>query len=240
MKIIEKLKVKNADIFGEKPVTIAFLGDSVTQGCFECYFDENGVIQTVFDAKSAYPTRVKEILGLLYPKAQLNLINSGISGDNAVIGNGRFERDVAPFSPDLVVVSFGLNDSCGGADNLKNYTDALESIFGKVSSIGAECVFVFQNTMNVKVSPHLKEEREQKLAKDFAKIQNEGGLRAYRDAARRAADKHGVAFIDIYSAWEKMNDSGVDTTDLLANYYNHPKREFHYYTAIKIVEKLFE
>ena len=240
MKIIEKLNAKNADIFGKKPVTIAFLGDSVTQGCFECYFDENGVIQTIFDTKSAYPTRVKEMLGLLYPKAQINLINSGISGDNAVIGNDRFERDITPFDPDLVVVSFGLNDSCGGVENVKNYTDAIESIFKKVKAIGAECIFVFQNTMNTKVSPHLKEEREQKLAGTFEKIQNGGVLKVYRDEAKKAAKKHGVAFCDMYSVWEKMGESGVDTTDLLANYYNHPKKEFHYYTAIKIIEKMFE
>ena len=240
MKIIEELNAKNSDIFGKKPVTIAFIGDSVTQGCFECFFDENGVIQTVFDTKSAYPTRVKEILNILYPMAQINLINSGISGDNAVNGNERFERDVAPYSPDLVVVSFGLNDSCGGVDNIKNYTDALESMFNKVKNIGAECIFVFQNTMNTKVSPHLKDEREQKLADTFKEIQNGGVLRAYREAAKKAADRCGVVVCDMYSAWEKMIDSGVDTTDLLANYYNHPIKEFHYYTAIKIVEKMLE
>ena len=116
MKIIEKISKKNKDIYGAKPVTIAFLGDSITQGCFECYFDENGV-QTVFDAKSAYPARIKEILNTLYPSAQINIINSGISGDNAVNGNNRFERDIAPFHPDMVVVSFGLNDSCQGVEN---------------------------------------------------------------------------------------------------------------------------
>ena len=95
MKIIEKIAKKSADIYGAKPVTIAFLGDSVTQGCFECFFDEVGV-QTVFDAQSGYAQRVKEILNTLYPNAQINIINSGISGDNAVNGNNRFERDIAP------------------------------------------------------------------------------------------------------------------------------------------------
>ena len=36
--------IANVDVvqnmFEEKPVTIAFLGDSVTQGCFECYFTD--------------------------------------------------------------------------------------------------------------------------------------------------------------------------------------------------------
>ena len=129
MKVIEKIAKKSQNIYENAPVTIAFLGDSVTQGCFECYFDENGVIQTVFDAKSGYPTRIKEILNTLFPSAQINIINSGISGDNAVNGNDRFERDVASFHPDLVVVAFGLNDSTGGKEKAEQYTTALKSIF---------------------------------------------------------------------------------------------------------------
>ena len=37
MKIIEKLRARQEDIYAAKPITIAFLGDSVTQGCFEIY-----------------------------------------------------------------------------------------------------------------------------------------------------------------------------------------------------------
>ena len=240
MDLIRKLDLKNKDIYGAKPVTIAFLGDSVTQGCFECYFDENNTIQTVFDAKSGYPTRVKEILNILYPSVQINVINSGISGDSAPNGSNRFERDIAPFNPDLVVVSFGLNDGCQGRGKVKNYTDALESIFAKVKALGAECVFVFQNIMNTKVSPQLKEKREQYLAAYFAEIQNRGDLDFYYEKAKETALKCGVKFCDVYSAWKKMQEGGVDTTDLLANYYNHPIRQFHYYTAIKIVETIFE
>lgn len=239
MKVIEKISAKNQDIFGQKAVTIAFLGDSVTQGCFECYFDEKG-IQTVFDGKSSYSSRLKEILYILYPSAQVNIVNAGLSGDNAINGDKRFERDIEPHKPDLVVVSFGLNDACRGADKVNEYSNAIESIFEKTKKIGAECIFVFQNMMNTKVSPFLKEEREQTLAKSLAKLQNEGVLDIYHDAAKKSAQKCGVKFCDIYSAWKKMSDSGVDTTALLSNYYNHPIRQFHYYTAIKILETMFE
>ena len=44
MQIIEKLN-KKQDIFGGKPVTLAFLGDSVTQGCFENYIKTDGGIK---------------------------------------------------------------------------------------------------------------------------------------------------------------------------------------------------
>ena len=179
-------------------------------------------------------------MNILYPSAQINVINSGISGDSAPNGNNRFERDITPFNPDLVVVSFGLNDGCQGRDKVKKYTDALESIFAKVKTLGAECIFVFQNIMNTKVSPHLKEKREQDLAAYFAEIQNRGDLDFYYEKAKETAERCGVKFCDVYSSWKKMQEGGVDTTELLANYYNHPIRQFHYYTAVKIVETIFE
>ena len=238
MKIIDKIRNKALNLYGENPVTLAFLGDSVTQGCFECYFDEQG-IQTVFDVKSSYSTRIKEILNILYPSVQINIINSGISGDNAPNGAKRFERDIVPYQPDLVVVSFGLNDACSGIENVARYTEALREIFEKVKALNAECIFVFQNTMNTKVSCHLKEKREQELAKGFAEIQNRGDLKYYCEQAKKVAEEYGVTFCDLYTVWDRMIESGVDTTELLANKYNHPIRELHYYIAIKIVEKMF-
>lgn len=46
MKILEKFQNKQKNLIINAPVTIAFLGDSVTQGCFECYFDQNNNVQT--------------------------------------------------------------------------------------------------------------------------------------------------------------------------------------------------
>ncbi|MDY2841861.1 MAG: SGNH/GDSL hydrolase family protein [Candidatus Borkfalkiaceae bacterium] len=143
MEIISKINKKNGNIYEKNSITIAFLGDSVTQGCFECYFDDNGV-QTIFDSNSAYPTRVKEILNILYPSAQINIINSGISGDNAVNGNNRFERDVAPYKPDLIVVSFGINDACGGKENIGKYVEAL--IYLKKQRTSVRNVFSYFRT----------------------------------------------------------------------------------------------
>ena len=147
MRITQKISNKNNDLLGQKPVTIAFIGDSVTQGCFECYFDNDGKVQTVFDYANSYPVKVRETLNLLYPSAQINIINSGISGDSAPSGASRFDRDVAPYNPDLVVVSFGLNDACAGKDYVENYTSALKTIFEKTKNLGAECIFIFQNMM---------------------------------------------------------------------------------------------
>lgn len=240
MKIVEKLNAKQ-DIYGEKPVTIAFLGDSVTQGCFECYIKEDGKIETVFDYKSSYSTRFREILGILYPSVQVNIINSGISGDGTENGKTRIDRDILPFSPDLVVVSYGLNDACNGLEKLDNYRRNMKEIFKKVSSGGAEVIFLTQNAMNTKKSCHLRgDDLLTKTALMTANIQNDGIMKAYMDAAREEAIKSGVKVCDIYPMWEKMIAGGIDTTELLANKINHPIREIHYYMAMKLLETIFE
>jgi len=240
MNIIEKIKEKNNNISGAPPITIAFLGDSVTHGCFDCYFDERGRIQTYFDAKSAYSAHVKEMLNIMYPAAQINIINSGVSGDSARGGNTRFERDVAPYSPDLVVVSFGLNDAGGGMGKIDEYKQNLAEIFDKVATLGSECIFLTENMMCDRVSCHLTGERARGLAENLARTQNSGTLKAYFEAAKSVAAMHGVRVCDIYSVWEKMSSSGVDTTELLANKYNHPLPKLHVYTAIKLVETMFD
>ena len=48
MNILKKIRAKQADLFAP-PVAIAFLGDSVTQGCFEVYLTSEGAVQTVFE-----------------------------------------------------------------------------------------------------------------------------------------------------------------------------------------------
>ena len=240
MKIIEKLNAKNKDIKNAPPITIAFIGDSVTHGCFECFWIGDGNLDTRYDASSAYATRLWEMLHVLYPKAQINIINSGVSGDNARGGNARFERDVANYSPDLVVISFGLNDAGGGDDNLPRYRENLAAMFEKTAATGAECIFLTENMMCTKVSCHLPDEKSKALAEYLSRTQNSGMLKKYFDAAKEVAAAHGVTVCDIYSAWEKMNAAGVDTTELLANKFNHPIETLHYYTAIKLIETMFE
>lgn len=240
MKIIEKLKAKSRDIYGKSSVTIAFLGDSVTQGCFECYLTSETTLETVFDYKNAYSTRLREILNVLYPKTQINIVNSGISGDNATNGANRYERDISEYSPDLVVVSYGLNDSGAGRDGVKAYGDALSTIFEKVKKDDAECIFLTQNYMCEKTSPHLRDDLFVRLSEKFANTQCDGILDIYFAEAKKRCRDAGVRICDVRSAWEKMSTGGVDVTELLANKLNHPVREMHYYMAIKLIETMFD
>ena len=242
MKILEKLSKKHRNMYGHESVTVAFLGDSITQGCFECYFDKNDGIETVYDYKSAFSTRFRELLNILYPNVQVNIINSGISGDAALGCLRRLERDVLRFSPDLVVINSGLNDCVmGGEEKLQAYGDALKTIFEKCKESGAECIMLTECMLNDEVSPQLlSDSRMVEYAERFMKAQNSGLLDKYFDKAKDAAREAGVPVCDQYAIWKLMNKSGVNTTELLANKLNHPIREWHYYIAIKLIETIFE
>lgn len=239
MKIIEKILEKQSNLYKSQPVTIAFLGDSVTQGCFECYYTSETTLETVFDYNSAYSTHVREILNILYPSVQINIINSGISGDNAINGLSRIDRDVLSYHPDLVVVGFALNDSCVGESGIENYYNAMSEIVRKIHASGAECILLTPNMMNTKKSCHLQGELFLNLADTFSKVQNNGILTRYVDVIRMIAKESGVALCDIYKSWQAMETGGVDTTELLANKFNHPIRQMHYYIAIKLIETMF-
>jgi lysophospholipase L1-like esterase len=235
--IIKKIKAKESDMRASAPLTFAFLGDSVTQGCFECYVDLNGKIQTEFDYGNAYSTKLRRMLASLFPNVQINIINSGISGDNAAGGRKRLERDVLKHEPDLVVVGFALNDAfVGGRAGIDKYKEDLRYIINGIKERGAECIVLTPNMMCTSVSPHLKDKPCADLAAELAKVQNGGVLDLYAEAEREVAAECGATVCDVYSKWIAMRDAGANITELLSNKLNHPTRELHEMTAMMLLD----
>jgi len=240
MQITKLLAAKNQAIYEHKNPTIAFLGDSVTQGCFECYFENTGNVETIFDQAHAFSSYVSQILSMLYPKARVNIINAGISGDNAPNGSRRLERDILPFQPDLTIVSYGLNDSNSGLDNMPKYVEALQEIFTRLHDAGSEVIFMTPNMMNTEISPHLSTQQLRPIAETCMKTQLDDILAQYLDAAVRTAVSCGVTVCDVYGKWKCLADNGVRTTDLLSNHINHPTREMNWLAAYSLVECMFQ
>ena len=136
-------------------------------------------------------------------------------------------------------MSYGLNDRTGGKEGLGKYITALEEIFSQLKEKNIETIFLTQNYMNTKTSPHLKDELFINLSKTFADdVQNNGILKNYFEAAKESCIKYEVRICDLYSVWEQLDKAGVDVTELLANKLNHPIREIHYYMAMKLVETM--
>ncbi len=240
MKFLKKLAEKSINLHADAAVTVVTFGDSVTQGCFECYRNGEKTVETEFDPQNAYSQKFVHILRTLYPRAQINLVNSGISGDSAVNAVSRLERAVLRYTPDVVIVCFGLNDSTRGVEGIGMYAEALRKIFTAIKESGSECIFMTPNMMNTYRNMHLLDEVSIGLAPIFAKLQNEGIIDQYVDAARGVAQECGVRVCDAYARWKKMHSAGVDTTALLANYLNHPTREMHWLFANALIDTVFE
>lgn len=234
MKFVECLKIKTEDNLGNRTPIIAFLGDSVTQGCFELY-DQDGKMEVVFDGSHAYSEKVKKILGMLYPQAPVATVNFGVDGDSAVEGARRFRRDVLSCNPDLLVVCYGLNDSNEDKEGILTYKKALKEIFTEAKKAGIETIFMTPNMINTYTNKRLVLDFLQPLGDVFAKRQLEGTFDDYMEAAREACKEENIRLCDCYSIWKQMYASGVDTTNLLANGLNHPIREMHNLFAWQIV-----
>ena len=239
MKIIEKM-VRKAAHSQYEGVTIAFLGDSVTQGCFEIYKKRNGSIATVFDQQNSYERSVANILAMLYPNVPVNVINAGISGDRAIKGVERLERDVLRHEPDLTVVCYGLNDCKRSEEGVGVYTDALRRIFEGVLASGSELIFMTPNMMNTEISPHLADPDFIQVAEECAEKQNGGAFDAHIESARALCRSMGVPVCDCYAIWKRLYAGGVNVTELLANKINHPTRDMNRLFAYELVRTMFE
>lgn len=236
MKITSLISKKANNLNGEKIPTIAFLGDSVTQGCFDLYIKSDGNIETYFDKNSAYHNYIARIFSVLYPNVPINIINAGISGTTAKIGLERLERDVLSFSPDLTVVCFGLND-CSVLD-IDTYCTCLKEIFTKLTASGSEVIFMTPNMMNTKISCHLKENLFLEIARDTMQKQNDGIFEAFLEKGKETAEKCGAVICDVYTKWKTLEKNGVDITEMLANKINHPSEKMNWLFAYSLVETI--
>ena len=236
MKIIEKIARKAQDANNPRP-TIAFLGDSVTEGCFELVPRNSGGFYNVFDRESVYHKKVSEILGVLFPTVPLNIINAGIAGTDAPYGLSRIERDVLSKKPDLTVVCFGLND-CGKEDEgIGEYIEGLRGIFARLRQVGSEIIFMTPCMMAENVSDTIHPDFIE-LAEKLSNRQRRGVTDRYMDAARALCKEENIPICDVYAKWKRMAELGVNVTELLSNKLNHPTREMHNLFAISLVETM--
>ena len=236
MRISEKIARRAKDNWNEPGVTIAFLGDSVTQGCFGSTL--TGDYSPFFDKDHAYHADLAHLFAVLYPGVPVNIIPAGVSGGNAQHGLERLEREVLSHNPDLTVVCFGLNDSGGGEEKLPVYLEALEGIFTKLKAADCEIIFMTPNMMCTDVSPLLLDDHLKKVAEGCAKRELDGGMALYLDAAKDLCAKHGVTVCDCYARWRRLYETGANITELLSNKINHPTREMNWLFAISLAETM--
>lgn len=235
MKIRKKINSKLLNYSIERPLTMAFLGDSVTHGCFELKPDAAGGYSCVHDNDAVYHTRLKKKFYSVFPSIPISLINAGISGGSAITGAERLERDVLSYKPDLTVVCFGLNDVYGG--NEEEYLTGLDRIFNGLKEIDSDIIYMTPNMLctTPKMTP-IKSLYE--MSEKCADIQNSGVFDKFLAKGIELSKEHGAEVCDCYGEWKKIAEYGNDTTYLLSNFINHPTREMHELFAMSLFKKI--
>lgn len=203
---------------------IVFFGDSITEGCFELYDNHKGSIDIVRDAPSGYPNLVTQRLKNHFPDLEIEMINAGIGGNTSGDGLNRIQSDIIDINPDIAVVCFGLNDV--GQRRIDDYKNNMTAIFARLKNAGIKTVFMTPNMINTYVHP-MSLSILKKTSQNCAQCQNDGTMDIYMKTACECARENGAEVCDVYFIWKKMNEYGVDTTELLCNYINHPIRAMH-------------
>lgn len=214
---------------------IVFLGDSVTEGCFDIYKNDNGEWVGKCDPQLSYVNLIALRIKKEYPDRDIKVINAGVGGDSTVQVLERLDRDVISEKPDITVVCLTLNNA--PADNLPAYIRELSEILGRIKDTGSELIFLTPNMLN----SYLAEGTADYLidfANHCAKIQICGVMDRHVAAGIETAEKYGAVICDAYAVWKKLERYGIDTTALLCNHINHPKPEMHNLFADMLYEIL--
>ncbi len=211
---------------------MAFLGDSVTHGAFECL--ECPGANCVFDHDAVYHAVLRRHLLAINPWLPVSIINAGVAGDRAPTACDRLERDVIAHKPHICVVNFGLNDL---GEPVEEYAAAMRQILERLLAAGIRPILLTPNMFNSYVHPDTIP-----MYRDFAAVtaawHRDGVLDSYVESARTVARDLGVPIADAYARWKALEAAGTDITASLANYINHPTRAMHAVFADALMEVL--
>jgi lysophospholipase L1-like esterase len=225
MKLLEKLKMNRDELVQHGPINIVAYGDSVTHG---------GFAGAEVDQEAVYHNLLKKRILQISSYVPVNVINAGIGGLTAAQSLERMERQVFSHSPDLVIVSFGLNDINGP---LEEYLTALRTIFGRCKEYGVDAIFMTPNMLNTYSADDTYSGYKEYSYKT-AEMQNSGRMDLYMENAVKLATEMGITLCDCYAKWKKISET-EDTTMLLANRINHPTKEMHKLFAESLFELIF-
>ena len=156
-----------------EPVRIVCFGDSVT-GVY--YHTGN---------RRAWGELVGIALRRLYPRAHLEMINAGVSGNTTADGLQRMDADVLRHHPQLVIAMFGLNDVTRVAP--EDFRANLRQIVARSRQSGAEVVLMTPNL----VSPGDKQRTLESVT-------------AYAQITREVGRELAVPVVDTFHAFQAV------------------------------------
>ena len=193
-------KRNNLPVFKGLPLVLVFLLAVVSFGCSKedarlRHGFESGRYRTIVAFGDSIvegygqPEGWPEILGreLSARFEGVRIFNAGRSGNTAADGVARIGKDVLDRKPDLVLISFGLNDMKNGV-SVHSFAENLVSIMEKVSGSGGTPVLMTTT-------------RLQKGAGSLARVNPS----PFNDVILRLADEKKVPLIDVWAQFKGYN-----------------------------------
>ena len=168
-------------------VTIVAFGDSITAG---------------FAVRRGFPSFWKALLAEKYPEANVEMINSGISGDVSLDGLARLDFSVLSYEPDLITINFGINDCVLGLglDEFEmNFVEMVRRI-----RAGPNSEILLLSSQPLETPPY------DRMVLD------------YYQAVERVAREMDVGFVDVYGAWMQRVEKGTPLGSLILPGLDHP------------------
>lgn len=180
---------------GSTPKTVVCLGDSVTG----VYYHTGG--------ERAYPELLEIALKRVHPGAAVSVVNAGISGNSTDNGLSRLDRDVLAKNPNLVTVTFGLNDMVRIAPD--KFGDNLKTLVERCRAAKSEVVLCTPNAViDTGGRPVTK-------------------LLQYCEITQKTAKAVGAGFCDIYAAYDEVRQKDAWDFRLTLSDEIHPNLDGH-------------
>lgn len=179
-----------------KPVRVVFFGDSITEAGAE---------------PGGYITKMRDMLAAEKQDSNFELIGSGIGGNKIYDLYLRFEKDVLPKKPDVVVIYVGVNDvwhkrTHGTGTDPDKFWNFYEALISKLQSHGIRLVLCTPACIGEKT--------------DCTNPQD-GELNQYAQMIRDLAKQYKCGLCDLRAVFQAHNaehnkankDKGILTTD---------------------------
>ena len=184
-------------------VTIVAFGDSITAG---------------FAVRRGFPSFWKQMLAEKYPEANVEMINSGISGDMSQDGLARLDWAALSYEPDLITINFGINDCVLGL-GLEEFEMDLVEMVQRIRA-GPNSEILLLSSQPLETPPY-----------DVLVLD-------YYQAVERVAKEMDVGFVDVYGGWMKHVYAGTPLSSLILSGLDHPN-EAGYRIIAEELMKLF-
>ncbi len=165
-------------------VTLAVIGGSITKGA------------GASKPENRWASLVQEWWKAKFPKSETKFVNAGIGATGSDYGVFRFERDLLPHNPDVIIAEFAVNDPAG-----QRSMETMEGLLRKILKQPKPPAVLQLFTMHKDGSN--SQEEKTKLGKHYGIP-----MTSYRDALWPEIESKKISFKDITTDVVHPNDRG--------------------------------